>query len=89
MRLISISLFQQPQKQVRSVEVWKTVTTVTLWVLWKCRRSRLYDATNLGPSDVLLEIWEKLLAVVCGQYDNIHGSLENVNKRRKKILHLW
>ena len=40
-------------------------------------------------SDVLLEIWENLVAVVRGQYDNMHGSPETVNKRKKKLLHLW
>ena len=30
-RFIVGSSFQQPQKQVRSIQVWKTVTTVTLW----------------------------------------------------------
>ena len=65
------------------------MTTITLWALWKCRCNQLYDATNLGLSYVLLEIWEKLLAVVRGQYDNMDGSPENHNKRRKKLLHLW
>ena len=39
--------------------------------------------------DVLIEIWKNLLAGVCGQHDNMHGSPETVNKRRKKLLHLW
>ena len=73
-RLILVSPFQQPRKHMRSIHIWKTVTTVTLWVLWKCRCSRLYDATNLGSLDVLLEIWETLLTVVCGHYDNMYGS---------------
>ena len=65
-RLILVSPFQQPRKQVRSVQVWKTVTMVTLWALWKCRCNRLYDVANLRLLDVLLEIWENLLAVVRG-----------------------
>ena len=62
------------------------MTMVMLWVLWKCRCSRLYDATNLGPLDVLVEIWEKLLIVVHGQYDNVYGSPENVHKKMTKLL---
>ena len=31
--LISVNQFWQPRKQVRSVQIWKTVTTVMLWVL--------------------------------------------------------
>ena len=87
--LILVSPFQQPGKQVRSIQVWKTMTMVMLWALWKCRCNRLNDATDLHLSDVLVEIWENLLTVVHGQYDNMHGSLENVNKRRKKVLQLW
>ena len=64
--LILVSPFQQPRKQVRSVQIWKTVTSVTLWALWKCRCNRLYDVANLRLLDVLLEIWENLLAVVRG-----------------------
>ena len=80
---------QLPRKQVGSVEVWKPVTNVMLWAFWKCQCSRLYDAAYIHLSDVLLEIWENLLVVVRGQYDNMWGSPKTVNKRRKKLLHLW
>ena len=85
--LISVSLFQQPWRHVRSVHVWKTMITVTLWTFLKCRCNQLYDASNIGLLDVLLKIWEKLLAVVRSQYD--YGASENVNKRRDKLRHLW
>ena len=88
-RLISVTPFQQPRKQMRSVQIWKTVTTITLWVLWKCRCSRLYDAAKFGIPEVLFEIWETLLTVVRGQYDNMSGSPENILKKRMKLLHLW
>ena len=61
--------------------------TVTLWTFLKCRCNQLYDASNIGLLDVLLKIWEKLLAVVRSQYD--YGASENVNKRRDKLRHLW
>ena len=85
-RLILVSPFQQPQKQVRSIQIWRTITTITLWALWKCRCTRLYDAAYIHLSDVLLEIWENLLEVVRGQYDNMHGSPKTVNKRRKSFF---
>ena len=88
-RLILVSPFQQPRKQVRSAQIWKTMTTITLWALWKCRCNRRYDAIYQCLSDVLREIWENLVAVVRGQYDNMQGSPETVNKRKKKLLHLW
>ena len=68
-RLILVSPFQQPRKQVRSAQIWKTMTTITLWALWKCRCNRRYDAIYQCLSDVLREIWENLVAVVRGQYD--------------------
>ena len=85
-RLILVSPFPQPWKQVWSAQVWKTMTTITLWALW-C--NRLYDVVDQCLLDVLLEIWENLLVVVHNQYDNMQGSPEIVNKRRKKLLHLW
>ena len=87
--LILVSSFQQPRKQVWSIQIWKTVTTITLWALWKCWCNQRYDATYQCLSDVLREIWENLLAVVRGQYNNMQGSLAIVNKRKKKLLHLW
>ena len=67
----------------------KTMTTITLWALWKCRCNWRYDAIYQCLSDVLREIWENLVAVVRGQYDNMQGSPETVNKRKKKLLHIW
>ena len=69
--LILVNPFQQPRKQVRLVQMWKTMTTITLWVLCKWHCSWLYDEVDKRLSDVLLEIWENLLAVVCSQYDNM------------------
>ena len=44
---------------------------------------------DIHLSDVLFETWENLLAVVCGNYDNMQVSPDAVNKKRKKLLHLW
>ena len=88
-RLILVNPFQQPQKHVRSAQIWKTMTTIMLWALWKCRCNWLYDVADLRLSNVLLEIWENLLTVVHGQYDNMHGSPRTMNRTRKKLLHLW
>ena len=84
--LISVSLFQQPRKQMCVAHVWKTVSTITLWTLWKYRCKRRYDSIIPLLSDILPELWESLLAVVRGQYDNMSGSSEVVLKKRKKLL---
>ena len=50
--------------------------------------NRLYDAANLRLSDVLLEIWDNLLAAVRGQYHDMHGTLETVNKEKEEASSL-
>ena len=70
-------------------QIWKTVSTVTLWTLWKYRCKRRYDSIVPLLSDILLELWDNLLAVVRGQYDNMSGPSEVVLKKRKKLLQLW
>ena len=85
-----VSPFQQPRKQMHATHVWKAICTVTLWILWKYRCKRRYNYSIIPLlSDILSELWESLLAVVCGQYDNMLGSSEVVLKKRKKILQLW
>ena len=69
--LISVCPFQQPRKQMRAAQVWKTVSTVTLWTLWKYQCKRRYDSITPLLSDILLELWDNLLAIVRGQYDNM------------------
>ena len=32
--LSSVFPFQQPRKQMRATHVWKTISMVTLWILW-------------------------------------------------------
>ena len=73
-RLILVSPFQQPRMQMQPCQIWKTVTTITLWALWKYWCNRLYDAVDIHLSNVLFEIWENLLAIINGQYDNTQGS---------------
>ena len=87
--LITVSPFQQPRKQMRATHVWKIVSTITLWILWKYRCKRRYDSIIPLLSDILPELWGSLLAVVRGQYDNMPGSSEVVLKNRKKLLQLW
>ena len=90
LHLISVSPFQQPRKQMHATHVWKAICAVTLWILWKYRCKRWYNYSIIPLlSDILSELWESLLAVVCGQYDNMLGSSEVVLKKRKKILQLW
>ena len=87
--LISVSPFQQPGKQMCATHVWKTVSKVTLWILWKYRCKRRYDSIISLLSDILPELWESLLDIVRGKYDNMSGSSEVVLKKRKKVLQLW
>ena len=87
--LISVSPFQQPGKQMCATHVWKTVSKVTLWILWKYRSKRRYDSIISLLSDILPELWESLLDIVRGKYDNMSGSSEVVLKKRKKVLQLW
>ena len=84
--LISSLPFQQPPKQVQAAHIWRTISTTTLWTLWKTSCRRLYDLATIVLLDVLSEIWDNLLAIVRGQYDTMHGSSKNINKRRKKLL---
>ena len=58
---------------------------VTLWTLWKYRCKRRYDSIIPLLSDILLKLWESLLGVVGGQYDNMSGPSKVVLKKRKKI----
>ena len=50
------------------------------------RSKRRYDAITPLISDILRKLWESLLVVVCGQYDNMPGSLEVVLKKRRNLL---
>ena len=87
--LIYVSLSQQPRKPMRAIHLWKTISMVTLWILWKYHCKRRYDSIIPLLLDILQELWENLLAVVRGQYDNMSGSLEVVLKKRNKLLQLW
>ena len=78
--LVLVSPFQQPRKHVWPIQIWKTMNTITLW------HNRLCDATNIHLSYVLLEIWENLLVVVRGQYDNMHGSIETWTREGKSFF---
>ena len=51
--LITISPFQQPRNQMRVAHVWKIVSTVTLWILWKYRCKRRYDSIIPLLSNIL------------------------------------
>ena len=86
--LISVSPFQQPRKQMHATQVWKTVSTARLWTLWKYQCKRRYDSIAPLLSDILLELWDNLLAVVRGQYDNMSVPSKVVLKKRKKLLQL-
>ena len=81
--------FGDKSKQMRAAHVWKIVSTITLWILWKYRCKRLYDSISPLLSDILPELWGSLLVVVRGQYDNMSSSSEIVLKKRKKLLQLW
>ena len=59
--LISVSPSQQPWKQMRATHVWKTVSTITLWTLWKYRCKRQYNSIIPFLLDVFPELWESFI----------------------------
>ena len=61
--------------------------TISLAGKYRCKKR--YDSIVPLLSDILLELWYNLLAVVRGQYDNMSGPSEVVLKKRKKLLQLW
>ena len=71
--LIIVSPFQQPRKQMHAAHVWKIVSIVTLWILWKYCRKRLYESI-IPPLRYIVGNMEELI----GGCDNMLGSSEVV-----------
>ena len=73
---------------MQSVQIGKTMTTITLWALWKYQWPTLWYNKHSSLRCVAWDMGELAGSSPC-QYDNMQGSPDIVKKRWKQLLHLW
>lgn len=66
-----------------------TVSSITLWVIWKSRCSQVLGMQPSSISDTLREIWSVLLHTLRSQWDASAGSSRAAEERRRRFLRLW
>ena len=69
--------------------VWQIVSSLSLWILWKGRCSKLYNDENAHVVDQVKSFWELLVHTVKGDYDNSKGSGNTTNQKRRRIRRVW
>ena len=74
-----------PFKDLRFV----TISSTTLWVIWKVRYSHILSAQPSSLIDTLREIWSVLLHTVHSQLDISGGSSRAAEECRRGFLSLW
>ena len=74
-----------PINLVQNGVLWETINSITLWVLWISRCSRIFQQIQWNVLDVVKEIWFTLERTLKGEYDAIKGDL-NVDFRKKEVF---
>ena len=66
-----------------------TISSITLWVIWKVRCSHILSVQPSILTDTLWEICLVLLHTLHSQWDLSGGSSRAAEERRKGFLSLW
>ena len=66
-----------------------TISSTTLWVIWKVGYSHILSGQPCSLTDTLWEIWLVLLHTLHSQWDISGGSSRAAEERRRGFLSLW
>ena len=69
--------------------MWELICGATLWVIWKCRCTRVFTGKSTPPAEGIKEIWSESVHSLKGQYDDIQGDSEAAIKMRHEFLLIW
>ena len=69
--------------------VWQIVSSLSLWVLWKARCSKLYNDEDIHVVDQVKSFWNLLVHSVKGEYDRYKGYGNTAIRKRKRLRRVW
>ena len=65
------------------------VSSLSLWVLWKARCSKLYNDEDIHVVDQVKSFWNLLVHSVKGEYDRYKGYGNTAIQKRKRLRRVW
>lgn len=69
--------------------VFSTITSITLWCIWKSRCVEVLGSASPSTVHTLSEIWLEIVHTLRSQWDALADSSENGENRRGAFLKQW
>ena len=60
--------FRFDRLQIRDDIIWKTISSILMWVIWKAQCKSVFDNVPHDAFVIIVEFWLLLIHTLCGQY---------------------
>ena len=88
-KVFMCKILQAPCKFFSWCYVWKIISSLALWIIWKARCSKIYNVEQTNVANQVKSFWELLVNTVKGDYDSYKGYRNVTNRKRRRIQRVW
>ena len=75
--------------QFRDDIIWKTISSIVMWVIWKARCTSIFDNTTQDFYVIIAEFWLLLIHTLHGQYECFTGNVDAIFRKQMHFKRLW
>ena len=75
--------------QFRDDIIWKTISSVLMWVIWKARCASIFDNVTQDVAVIIAEFWLLLVHTLRGQYESFTGNADAIFKKQTHFKRIW
>ena len=80
--------FTSDSLQFRDDIIWKTISSIVMWVIWKARCTSVFNNATQDVSVIIAEFWLLLIHTLHGQYESFTGNVDVIFKKQMHFKRL-
>ena len=74
--------------QFRDDIIWKRISSILMWVIWKAPCTLIFDNATQDDSVIIVEFWLILIHTLRGQYESFTGNVDVIFKKQMHFKRL-
>ena len=68
---------------------WELISSIAAWSIWRARCTRAFEGRGTPAAETVRDFWTELIHTLRGQFEQLAGSSDRMQRRREAFLRLW
>ena len=75
--------------QIRDDIIWKKISSILIWVLWKAQYAPVFDNVTRDVFAIIHEFWLLFIHTLRGQHEHFTWNFDVIFRKRIPFKRLW